>query len=94
MLFYRGRRGLALERFDVGRDRDRLDVFNVLISGTLAPGQKLLNGAVVRGPGMRVPKSGIIVLLCNAILISVSELTVLLANPPLFPSLPFFTFAA
>jgi len=38
VLFDGGRRGLALECLDIGRDRNRLDVFNVLISGALAPG--------------------------------------------------------
>jgi hypothetical protein len=43
MLFDRGRRGLALEGFDVGCHRDGLNVFEVLIPGALDPGQELLN---------------------------------------------------
>ena len=38
VLFDRGRRGLALQRFDIGRDRDGLYVFEVLITGALDPG--------------------------------------------------------
>ena len=55
MLFDGGRRSLALECLDVGRDRNRLDVFNVLISDTFAPGQKLLNRSIVSGSCVRVP---------------------------------------
>ena len=54
VLLDRGRRGLALQRFDVGRDRNRLDVLDVLISGPLAPGQKLVDGSIVSGPGVCV----------------------------------------
>jgi hypothetical protein len=37
MLFDRGRRGLALEGFDICGDRDRFNVFEVLIPGALRP---------------------------------------------------------
>ena len=46
--FYRGRSGLAPESLDIGRDRNRLDVFNVLVSSALNPGQELFNS-----PGKR-----------------------------------------
>jgi hypothetical protein len=49
VLFDRGRRGLALQGFDVGRDRDRLNVFKILIPGTLSPGQELLDRPIVGG---------------------------------------------
>ena len=49
VLFDCGRRGLALQRFDVGGHRDRLNVFEILITGTLSPGQKLLDCPVVSG---------------------------------------------
>jgi hypothetical protein len=35
VLFDCGRRGLALEGFDVGRDRNGLNVFKVLVTGAL-----------------------------------------------------------
>jgi hypothetical protein len=38
VLFDRGRRGSALQRFDVSRDRDGLNVFKILIPGALGPG--------------------------------------------------------
>ena len=50
MLLDRGRRGLALKCFDVGRDRDRFNVFEVLVTGTFAPGQKLLDRPVIGSP--------------------------------------------
>jgi hypothetical protein len=43
MLFDRGRRGLALKDFDICGDRDWFNVFGVLITGALSPGQELLN---------------------------------------------------
>jgi hypothetical protein len=43
MLFDRGRRGLALHGLDVGRDRDRFNVFEVMIPGAFTPGKKLLD---------------------------------------------------
>jgi hypothetical protein len=49
VLFDRGRRGPALKDFDICGDRDRFDVFEVLIPGALSPGQKLLNCPVVGG---------------------------------------------
>ena len=49
MLFDRGRRGLALKGFDICGDRDRLNVFEVLIPGALSPGQELLDCPVVGG---------------------------------------------
>ena len=45
----RGRRGLALKCFDVGRDCDRFNVFEVLIPSALRPGQELLDCPVVGG---------------------------------------------
>ena len=44
-----GRRRPALKDFDVCGDRDRFDVFEVLIPGALRPGQKLLDCPVVGG---------------------------------------------
>jgi len=38
VLFDRGRRGPALKDFDIRGDRDRFDVFEVLIPGALSPG--------------------------------------------------------
>jgi len=49
VLFDRGRRGLALQGLDVGRDRDRFNVFEVLIPGSFTPGKKLLDRPVVCG---------------------------------------------
>ena len=49
MLFDRGRRGLALEGFNVSRNRDGLNVFEVLIPGALTPGKKLLDCPVIGG---------------------------------------------
>ena len=40
---------MALKRLDVGGDRNRLNVFEVLIPGTLDPGQKLFDGPVIGG---------------------------------------------
>ena len=37
------------KRFDVGGDRDRLNVFEVLIPGALGPGQELLDRPVIGG---------------------------------------------
>jgi hypothetical protein len=54
VLLYRGRRGLALQRLDVGGDRDGLNVFEVLIAGALTPGKELLDCPVVGGPCVRV----------------------------------------
>ena len=54
VLFDRGRRGLALQGFDVGRHRDRLNVFEVLIPGALTPGKKLLDRPVIGGSCVRV----------------------------------------
>ena len=54
VLFDRGRRGLALQRFDVGGNRDRLNVFEVLISGALSPRQELLDRPVIGGSSVRV----------------------------------------
>jgi hypothetical protein len=55
VLFDRGRRGLALQRFDICGDRDGLDIFEVLISGALDPGQELLDCPVVGGSCVSVP---------------------------------------
>ena len=49
MLLDRGRRGLALEDFDVRRDRDRFNVFKVLVPGALSPGQELVDCPVIGG---------------------------------------------
>jgi hypothetical protein len=54
VLFDRGRCGLALEGFDVGGHRNRFNVFKVLITGALNPGQELLDCPVIGGPGVRV----------------------------------------
>ena len=54
MLFDCGRRGLALKDFDIRRDRDGLNVFEVLITSALDPGQELLDRAIVSGPCVRV----------------------------------------
>jgi hypothetical protein len=54
VLFDRGRRSLALKRLDVGRYRDRLDVFNVPITGAFRPSQELLDRPVVGGSRVRV----------------------------------------
>ena len=43
VLFDRGRRGLALKCLDICGDRDRFNVFELLIAGALDPGQKLLD---------------------------------------------------
>ena len=55
VLFDRGRRGLALEGLDVGGNRDRFNVFEVLVPGTLTPGQKLLDCPIVGGSCVGVP---------------------------------------
>ena len=55
VLFDRGRRGLALQGLDVGRDRDRFNVFDVLITGSFTPAKKLLDCPVVGGSCVRVP---------------------------------------
>ena len=54
MLFDRGRRGKALQGFDVGRDRDGLNVFQVLIPCALNPRQELLDRPVVGGSRVSV----------------------------------------
>jgi hypothetical protein len=54
VLFDRGRRGLALKDFDICGNRDRFDIFEVLVAGTLSPGQELLDCLVVGGPCVRV----------------------------------------
>src|SRR5690348_9196163 len=55
MCCFRGRRGLALKDFDICGNRDRFNVFDVLISRALSPGQKLLDCPVVGGSCVRVP---------------------------------------
>jgi hypothetical protein len=47
-------RGLALKCFDICGDRDRLDVFEVLISSALDPGQELLDRPVIGGARVSV----------------------------------------
>jgi hypothetical protein len=55
VLLDRGRRGLALQDLDVRGDRDRFNVFEVLISGSFRPGKKLLDCPVVGGSRVSVP---------------------------------------
>ena len=55
MLFDRGRRGPALQCFDIRRDRDGLYVFKVLIPGALSPGQELLDGSIISGSCSSIP---------------------------------------
>jgi hypothetical protein len=55
VLFNRGRRGLALERLDLGSDRDWFNVLEVLIPGALSPGQKLLDCSETGGSRVSVP---------------------------------------
>ena len=54
VLFDRWWRGLALKDFDIRGDRDRFNVFEVLIPGALGPGQELLDRPVVGGSCVRV----------------------------------------
>jgi hypothetical protein len=54
VLFDRGRRGLALKDFDIGGNRDRLNVFEVLITSALDPSQELLDRPVVGGSRVSV----------------------------------------
>ena len=54
VLFDRGRRGLALEDFDICGDGDGLNVFEVLISSALSPGQELLDRPVIGGSRVSV----------------------------------------
>jgi hypothetical protein len=54
VLFDRGRRGLALKRLVIGRDRDWFNVFEVLITGSFTPGKKLLDRAVIGGSRVSV----------------------------------------
>jgi hypothetical protein len=54
VLFDRGRRGLALKRLDICGDRDRFNVFEVLIPGALDPGQELLDRPVIGCSCVRV----------------------------------------
>jgi hypothetical protein len=54
VLFYRGRRGLELQRLDIRRDRDGLNVFEVLIPGALSPGKELLDCPVISGSSVSV----------------------------------------
>jgi hypothetical protein len=49
------RRRLALKDFDVCGNRDRSNVFEVLVTGTLSPSQELLDCPVVRGSCVCVP---------------------------------------
>ena len=46
---------MALKRLDVGGDRNRLNVFEVLIPGSLQPGHELLDRAVVSQARVLVP---------------------------------------
>jgi hypothetical protein len=54
VLLGRWRRGLALKCFDVGGHRDRLNIFEMLVTGTLSPGQELVNCPVISGSRVRV----------------------------------------
>ena len=54
VLFDRGRRSLALKDFDVRGDRDRFNVFKVLIPSALSPGQELLDCPVIGSSCVRV----------------------------------------
>jgi hypothetical protein len=54
VLLDRGWRSPALQRPDIGRDRDRFNVFEVPIAGAFAPGQELLNSPVIGGSCVRV----------------------------------------
>jgi hypothetical protein len=54
VLFDDRRRCQALQRFDIGRHRDGLNVFQVLVTGTFTPGKKLLNRPVISGAGICV----------------------------------------
>ena len=49
VLFDRGRRRLALKHFNICGDRDRFNVFEVLIPSAFRPGQELLDRAVIGG---------------------------------------------
>ena len=55
MLLDRGRRGLALEDFDICGDRDGLNVFEVLVSRAVGSGQELLDCSIVGGSRVGVP---------------------------------------
>jgi len=55
VLFDRGRRSLALECLDVSGYRDGLNVFEMLITGPLTPGQELLDCPVIE----ENPRNGI-----------------------------------
>ena len=44
-----------MKDFDVCGNRDRFNVFEVLITGALGPGQELLNRPVIGGAGVSVP---------------------------------------
>ena len=46
---------MALKDFDICGNRDRFNVFELLIPGALSPGQKLLNCPVVGGSCVSVP---------------------------------------
>ena len=44
-----------VKRLDIRRDRDRFNVFEVLIPGALDPGQELLDRPVICGSCVSVP---------------------------------------
>jgi hypothetical protein len=50
-----GARGPALQHFDICGNRDGLNVFEVLISRALSPGQELLDCPVVGGSCVGIP---------------------------------------
>jgi hypothetical protein len=54
VLFDCRRRGQALQGLDIRRDRDGLNVFKVLVTGTFTPRKKLFDRPVVGGSGVRV----------------------------------------
>jgi hypothetical protein len=54
VLFDSWRRGLALKCLDVRGHRDGFNVFQVLVTDTLSPSQKLENCPVISGSGVRI----------------------------------------
>jgi hypothetical protein len=54
VLLDRGRRSLPLQRLDVRRDRDRFNVFKILVSGAFDPGQELFDCPIIGGPRVGV----------------------------------------
>ena len=46
---------IGLERLDIRRDRDGLNVFEVLVTGALGPGEELLDCPVISSSCVSVP---------------------------------------